>query len=327
LPVAYPRWVDAEPEHLWPKLWLDKLHDLKVFDTGCFRNPMYSARVEAPSAPAEETPVVVKEFPAYGPDVEVAHREIANTKALGGGDVAKLFDDATFQLPQDEIGSKLLLLEGASSTLQSVIERGSHEMPLSALIGLMVELLRGAKKISEAGYVHRNIEPATIFVRGDCRGPKGCHAKLTGLGYAVDFREDQTKATVIPMAKYYVAPEVWEGEATPASDVWSLGLVFYEMIVGDIPVDLYREQPGFLSGSGPGMYLGFDIYRDIDLMSFSNHHPDIGDLIAGMARREPRLRLTVDQALKRAEAIADKWGVRVPEQPTVQLPPSWYENP
>jgi serine/threonine protein kinase/Tfp pilus assembly protein PilF len=114
-------------------------------------------------------------------------------------------------------------------TLQAKIERGPMEV--DEAVPIAIQLASGLSKAHEKGIVHRDIKPANIFVTTDqtVRIVDFGLAKLMGRP-----RLTKTGATVGTTA--YMSPEQARGEVVDQrTDVWSLGVVCYEMLTGRLP--------------------------------------------------------------------------------------------
>ena len=118
------------------------------------------------------------------------------------------------------------LLEGTD--LRALIEKGRVK-ELEDQLPLMEQILDGLAFAHSKGLVHRDLKPGNIHVL-----PNG-QVKIMDFGLAR--REEDAAATGVVMGTpYYMAPEQAQGEAASArSDIFSLGAVFYELLVGKRP--------------------------------------------------------------------------------------------
>ncbi|MEO7133973.1 MAG: serine/threonine-protein kinase, partial [Vicinamibacterales bacterium] len=129
------------------------------------------------------------------------------------------------------------LLHG--ETLQQRLRRGPLDLP--AFFDVAMALADGLHAAHAAGIVHRDIKPANIFLTE--RGPKILDfglAKADGRtaqpASAVETRAMLTEAGATIGTIAYMSPEQLRGEAADGrSDLFSLGLVFYEMATGRSP--------------------------------------------------------------------------------------------
>ncbi|XP_048849164.1 serine/threonine-protein kinase PLK3-like isoform X2 [Brienomyrus brachyistius] len=93
----------------------------------------------------------------------------------------------------------------------------------------MRQLILGLKYIHEQGYVHRDIKLANLFIN------ENMEIKIGDFGLATkqDPRDIQLCGTF-----NYIAPEVWRRQGHgPESDVWAMGCVMYQLLVGELPFD------------------------------------------------------------------------------------------
>ncbi len=122
------------------------------------------------------------------------------------------------------------LLEGR--TLQQAIETGP---PLSLLVkvAVLVEVAEGLLHAHESGVIHRDIKPANIMLLADGA------VKVLDFGIARMADPNLTRQTSTGMmigTAEYMAPEQFEGkDATALSDIFSYGVVCYELISGKQP--------------------------------------------------------------------------------------------
>ncbi len=132
--------------------------------------------------------------------------------------------DAT---PEGQMFIAMAFYDGA--TLKKRIERGPLEV--DDALDIAIQAARGLTKAHAAGIVHRDVKPANIMVTRDgfVKVVDFGIAKL--LGVTGPTQAGSTLGTVS-----YMAPEQVAGEdAEPRTDVWALGVVFYEMLTGRLP--------------------------------------------------------------------------------------------
>ncbi len=122
------------------------------------------------------------------------------------------------------------LLEG--ETLRALLARDGA-LPLELARDVMVQLARALASVHAAGVAHRDVKPENVFVVPCADG--GVHVKLLDFGLA----DDGEGHDLVGGTADYLPPEVLVGErrATPADDLYALGVVAYECLVGARPHD------------------------------------------------------------------------------------------
>lgn len=121
-------------------------------------------------------------------------------------------------------------VEGRTLRDKLNIASGHNLLPLEAC-EVMLQLTTGVQYIHEHGLVHRDLKPDNLFYL-----PDGS-IKITDFGIATKIGED-TSEDAIAGTVYYCAPEIlMGGKATFASDVYSMGIIFFEILTGTIPFD------------------------------------------------------------------------------------------
>jgi len=116
----------------------------------------------------------------------------------------------------------------AGGTLRERLRRGL--IPLAEISALAQQLARGLACAHHAGIVHGDIKPANVgFGDGDV-------ARLLDFGVAVHAHEAAGGTGGLSGTLPYLAPEIWRGETRgPRTDVWALGVTFFEMVTGHRP--------------------------------------------------------------------------------------------
>ncbi len=124
----------------------------------------------------------------------------------------------------------------SGETLRSVL--GAHH-PVSTLLPLFAQMAKALNAAHAAGITHRDLKPENIMVRDDG------YVKVLDFGLARlapahgDDEATDTRHTLpgqVMGTVKYMSPEQARGEtAGPSSDIFSLGLVFYELVAGRYP--------------------------------------------------------------------------------------------
>jgi hypothetical protein len=116
-------------------------------------------------------------------------------------------------------------------TLKEKIRRLGR-LPVSEAVAYAIEIGRALESAHERRLVHRDVKPQNVLI--DEEGG----AKVTDFGIARSLEVDKqlTAAGRVVGTTDYISPEQALGhEVTGQSDVYSLGIVLYEMLIGDVP--------------------------------------------------------------------------------------------
>jgi serine/threonine protein kinase len=142
--------------------------------------------------------------------------------------------DSRHVVPILEVGE---LEEGAYLVMPLYAEslaarlRSSGPLDVDETADLAAQLGRGLDALHTAGIVHRDVKPSNVLLDDD-----GVAALADfGLARAADSTRLTREGQVLG-SLHYLAPELIEGtEATPASDIYALGCLLYESLVGEPP--------------------------------------------------------------------------------------------
>lgn len=112
-----------------------------------------------------------------------------------------------------------------------------RKLSISEMIGVFDDVAKGLDHAHSAGIIHRDIKPANILVDSFGRG------KIIDFGIAKSLGGNnlgpegvKTKTGVVIGTLNYIAPELFRGDPpSPLSDIYALGLCFFEMLTGRTP--------------------------------------------------------------------------------------------
>jgi eukaryotic-like serine/threonine-protein kinase len=145
--------------------------------------------------------------------------------------VVQVFDFGTD--PADDLDFIVMeMVEGRD--LRAVLRERRPE--LGEGVRLLVEAARGVGAGHRAGVVHRDLKPANLLVT-DAGGGAGVKVLDFGIARVLDPGDDDdlTRVTGLPLTPAYAAPEQLAGTTPsgPATDVYQLGLVAFEVLAGE----------------------------------------------------------------------------------------------
>lgn len=136
-----------------------------------------------------------------------------------------------YELAVDKKGNYYLVMQYVDGTdLRALLDQVST-LPSDRAVAIALDIAQGLEIIHEHDIVHRDLKPANIMITS--RGT----AKVTDFGIAQAGHESQRTQIVIghPGTPMYMSPEQTSGLAyiDGRSDLYSLGLILYEMLVGE----------------------------------------------------------------------------------------------
>jgi serine/threonine-protein kinase len=154
-------------------------------------------------------------------------REARHAQRLAHPNIIEVYDQG-----ETEEGTAFLvmeLLQGQS--LAHIISQG--KMPAARVLRLAVQMVRALARAHDFEVIHRDLKPENVFVMA------GDRIKLLDFGIARSTHDSRlTSVGEIFGTPEYMAPEQGTStDAGPAADIYSLGIIFFEMLTGDLPFE------------------------------------------------------------------------------------------
>ena len=153
-------------------------------------------------------------------------REALSTTELIHPNIVNIYDVGEGERPY-------IVMEYVEGTDLKKYIQENHPIPYSKVIKIMSQILSGISYAHRNGVIHRDIKPHNILI--DKEGT----VKITDFGIAVALSQNSiTQTNSILGSVQYISPEQARGNmVTKQSDIYSLGIVLYEMLTGVVPFE------------------------------------------------------------------------------------------
>ncbi len=237
--------------------------------------------------------------------VERFRREASSAASLSHPNVVGVFDrgewDGTYYIAMEYLGGR---------QLKALIRDTGPLDPLRA-IDIASQVLSAARFAHQRGVVHRDIKPHNVIIDGEGR------VKVTDFGIARAGASEITETGSIIGTVQYLSPEQAQGQAvSPRSDLYSIGVMLYELLTGRLPFDgdsavtialkQISELPGLPSAHNPAVSPELDaiVQRALE-KDPENRFADADEFLAALEAERERLRWPVsDRTAEFAAAAA-----------------------
>jgi beta-lactam-binding protein with PASTA domain/tRNA A-37 threonylcarbamoyl transferase component Bud32 len=155
--------------------------------------------------------------------IERFRREAKSAAALSHPNIVSIYDrgeaEGTYYIAME-------VIEGRSLK-ELILTRGP--LPIPQAIAYTLEILDALRFAHRHGIIHRDVKPHNILVGGE-------RLKVTDFGIARAGASQMTEAGSIMGTAQYLSPEQARGApVTASSDLYSVGIVLYEMLTGKVP--------------------------------------------------------------------------------------------
>jgi serine/threonine-protein kinase len=161
--------------------------------------------------------------------VERMRREGRSTAALTHPNIVEIYD-----FGRTDDGAPYLVMELLDGEpLRKVLRRG--RVPHALLVELGVQICRGLARAHDFGVVHRDLKPENVFVGHDDAGEP--LVKLVDFGIARSHADPHLTAhgEVVGTPQYMAPERATSREVSTSCDLYSLGVVLFEMATGVLP--------------------------------------------------------------------------------------------
>ncbi len=158
--------------------------------------------------------------------VERFRREASSAAGLQHPNIVGIFDRGEFD------GTYYIAMEFVEGRTLKDIVREKGPAPPDAAVDITLQILRAARFAHKRGVVHRDIKPHNVLIDQDGR------VRVADFGIARAGTSDMTETGSIMGTAQYLSPEQAQGRPVDArSDLYSIGVVLFELLTGRVPFD------------------------------------------------------------------------------------------
>lgn len=152
-------------------------------------------------------------------------REAQSVSNLSHPNIVEVYDVGV------EDGEHYIVMEFIEGKTLKQLLRKRESLTLSEVVDIMTQLTDGIAHAHESYIIHRDIKPQNIMIEDDGL------IKITDFGIAMSLNATQlTQTNSVMGSVHYLPPEQASGKsATIKSDIYSLGILMYELLTGNVP--------------------------------------------------------------------------------------------
>ena len=170
---------------------------------------------------------VLHEHHLHDPEyVERFRREARSAAVLSHPNIVTVIDRG------EQGGRQFIVFEYVGGENLKLLIEQRKPLPVATALELAIQIARGLSFAHRSGLVHRDVKPQNVLLNGDGQ------AKVTDFGIArsLDVQRGMTETGTVLGTSDYIAPEQAQGkQVDEQTDVYSLGVVLYELLTGEVP--------------------------------------------------------------------------------------------
>lgn len=133
----------------------------------------------------------------------------------------------------EEHGMQYMVMQYVEGTDLKKYIATHYPIPLPQVIDIMEQVLSAVESAHEHGIIHRDLKPSNILI------DQNKNLKITDFGIATaSFDNSLTQTNTLVGSVHYLSPEQARGSvATKRSDIYSLGIILFELLTGKVPFE------------------------------------------------------------------------------------------
>lgn len=168
---------------------------------------------------------------------DLARRMEAEARTLAKLQHPNIVDVVTAGVTADTMKMPFYVMERLNGQNLRVLLEKRGVIELSHAFRIAIDVLDALEHAHENNVIHRDVKPENIFLHRQINGTTITKLLDFGIMRLLDRKRSHTQGKFIGTLRYASPEQIMGGELGPATDIYSLGLVLYEMIAGRGPFD------------------------------------------------------------------------------------------
>ena len=155
------------------------------------------------------------------------HREAMAATQLNDPHIVGIYDVG------EDHGLQYMVMQYVKGTDLKAYIKKHYPIPLPQVIDIMEQVLSAVATAHAHGIIHRDLKPQNILI------DENKNVKITDFGIAIAVSQDSlTQTNTLMGSVHYLSPEQARGSiATKQSDIYSLGIILFELLTGKVPFE------------------------------------------------------------------------------------------
>jgi serine/threonine protein kinase len=168
---------------------------------------------------------------------DLAKRMEAEARALAKLQHPNIVDVVTAGMTTDEQRMPFYVMERLNGQNLRVVIEKKGSLELSHCFRIAIDVLDALEHAHENSIIHRDVKPENIFLHRNINGTTITKLLDFGIMRLLDRKMSHTQGKFIGTLRYASPEQIFGGDLGPQTDIYSLGIVLYEMLAGRGPFD------------------------------------------------------------------------------------------
>jgi serine/threonine protein kinase len=117
-----------------------------------------------------------------------------------------------------------------NGSLKQFLEKNGGKLPVKQAVEMTVGILDGLEFLHSRNIIHRDIKPDNVLLQGKT-------PRLTDFGISRILKTNSFSVNAVSGTPPYMSPEAFKRKRTVGTDIWSVGVVFYQLLTGGMPFE------------------------------------------------------------------------------------------